>query len=262
MKKAKKTAQYFFLILFSFFSIFPLYYVLCRASGGNTDITKGLILPGFKLLDNISYIVFETNFMASFLYTLGYTLLQTFFTLCVCSFAGYGFEIYHDRFKDCLFKAVLLTFMLPFTSLVVPLFILFSSTHMINTTPAMLLPFIASPLIIMIFRQQSRAFPKELVEAARLDGLREFLIFFRIYIPNMKSTFVCGTVIAFLHAWNSYQWPRIIMIHKEKVPMTVYLTLADKGNPMTLVLLSMLPTLILFFALQKFFIRGMQGALQ
>ena len=115
---------------------------------------------------------------------------------------------------------------------------------------------------IMLFRQQSRNFPIELMEAARLDGLQEPFIFLKLYIPNMIPTFICGTVISFLNAWNSYQWPRIIMIHKEKIPMTVYLSLGKKGDTMTLVLLSMLPTLILFFALQKYFVKGMQSAMK
>lgn len=213
MKKVKRFLQYVILLTFSFFCAFPLYYTLCKASGGNTDITKGLILPGLKLWSNISYILFETEFLSSFLYTLKYTLFQTLLTLCVCSLSGYAFEIYHDKAKDSFFKLVLLTYLLPFTSLVVPLFIMFSSTHLINTTGAMIAPFIASPIIIMLFRQQSRAFPCELIEAARLDGLREPFIFFSIYLPNMMPTCICATVITFLNAWNSYQWPRIIMIH-------------------------------------------------
>ena len=262
MKKIKNAVQYFLLIVFSIFSVFPLYYAFCRASGGNTDITKGMILPGTEFWNHISYILFETNFLSSFLYTLSYTLLQTFLTLCICSLAGYAFEFYHNTGKDAFFKAVLVTYMLPFTSLVVPLFIMFSEVKLINTTFAMITPFIASPLIIMLFRQQSRAFPMELVEAARLDGLHEPFIFLKLYIPNMIPTFICGIVISFLNAWNSYQWPRIIMIHKEKIPMTVYLTLGKTGDTMTLVLLSMLPTLILFFALQKYFVKGMQGAVK
>ena len=262
MQKCKISLQYFILIIFSIFFVFPLYYALCRASGGNTDITKGLILPGSELLDNVSYIIFETEFLSSFLYTLGYTLLQTFLTLCICSLAGYAFEVYHDKAKDCFFKAVLVTYMLPFTSLVVPLFIMFSDAKLINTTGAMITPFLASPLIIMLFRQQSRSFSIELVEVARLDGLRELPIFLRIYVPNMIPTFICGLVISFLNAWNSYQWPRIIMIHKDKIPMTVYLSLGRKGDTMTLVFLSMLPTLILFFTLQKYFVKGMQGAIK
>lgn len=262
MKKLKLTLQYIILSIFSFLSVFPIYYVFCKASGGNTHISKGLILPGTQLWKNVSYILFETDFLSSFSYTFCYSSFQTLLTLIICSLAGYGFEVYHDKRKDQFFKIVLLTFLLPFTPTIVPLFIGFSEVKLINTTFAMIAPFLASPLIIMLFRQQSRSFPFELVEAARLDGLREPFIFLHIYLPIMKPTFICGVVISFLHAWNSYQWPRIIMIHESKIPMTVYLTLMQNGDRMTQVLLSMLPTLLIFFILQKYFVKGMQGAVK
>lgn len=262
MKKIYLTFQYIILIFVSFLFVFPLYFVLCKASGGNTAINEGLILPGNELWNNILFILNETEFLPNFVYTLGYTTTQTFVTLCICALAGYGFEIYHDKIKDAVFQIILLTLMVPFTALIVPLFIMFSEVHLQNTTIAMVMPFLASPLIIMMFRQHSRSFPHELIEAARIDGLSDFFIFLFLYVPNMKATFACGAIIAFLNAWNSYQWPRVIMIAQEYVPMTVYLTMGDTGNRMTLILLSMLPTFIVFFTLQKFFVKGMQGALQ
>lgn len=262
MKLLKRTATYIFLTIFSIWSVLPIYYAICKASGGNVDMQKGLMLPGFELWDNILHIVRETPFLSSFLYTLGYTSVQTILTLFVCALAGYGFEIYHDKLKDHFFKTILWIYMIPFTTLVVPTFVIFKGFHLINTTAGIILPFIASPLIIMIFRQQSRSFPMEVIEAARMDGLREPLIFLYMYLPNMKATLACGIIIAFLHAWNSYQWPSIIMMYEDSVPMTVYLTLGGKGNHMTLVLLSMLPSMVVFFVLQKYFVKGIGSAVE
>lgn len=262
MKKIRIASKYIFLSIVSICSVLPIYYAVCKASGGNVNMQKGPMLPGFKLWDNILYIFFETEFSTSFFYTLGYSLVQTFMTICICALAGYGFEIYHDRQKDRFFKVILWIYMIPFATLVVPLFVIFKDLHMINTTTAMIIPFIASPLVIMIFRQQSRTFPLEVIEAARIDGLREPFLFFFIYLPNMRSTLACGIVISFLHAWNSYQWPRIIMTHENKIPMTVYLTHMGNGDHMTLVLLSMLPSMLVFFVFQKFFVRGMGSTLE
>jgi len=102
----------------------------------------------------------------------------------------------------------------------------------------------------------------EVIEAARMDGLREPLIFLFMYLPNMKATISCGVIIAFLHAWNSYQWPSIIMLNDSSIPMTVYLTLGHKGDRMTLVLLSMLPSMLVFFVLQKYFVKGMGSTVE
>jgi len=253
---------YIILVVAAFCSLFPIYYVFCKASGGNTDFTLGMPTIGSQLIPNISMILYRTDFLRCLLYTLKYVLVQTGMTLILCSMAGYGFEIYHDKGKDFVFRFVLVAMMLPFTALMVPLFLMASKFELINTVVAMIAPFIASPLIILLFRQSARAFPMELLEAARLDGLKEPFVFLRIFLPNMKSTLASAMIITFLNAWNSYQWPRIIMVNEDLVPMTVYLTLMEKGDVMTLVLLNMVPALVVFYGFQKFFVQGMQGALQ
>ena len=78
MNRLKRGGVYFFLIIASVISIFPIYYALCLASGGNVDLQAGAMVPGVKLWENISYILFETNFKEPFFYTLCYCLLQTF----------------------------------------------------------------------------------------------------------------------------------------------------------------------------------------
>ncbi len=252
---------YIILIIASLFFVFPLYYMLCAASGGNLDFHNGLLIPGTHLFENIAYILTDSPFMDSFLFSLKYTLIQTVITLLICAMAGYAFEMFHDRIKDHVFQAFLFALMIPFTGTLIPLYKMYARMGLINTTAGLILPFLASPLIVMIFRQNTRTFPKELIEAARLDGLREFGIFFRIYLPNMKGTVSCGIIIAFLNAWNSYQWPRVVITERVKIPMTMYLTLMGKGDRMTLVLLSMIPTMIVFFIFQKFFVEGLSGAL-
>lgn len=261
-KICKKIGAYLILIIASFCFLLPFYPLLCSASGGNISMSDGLVLPGPDLWKNIYIILTETKFLSSLWFTLRYTVLQTILTLLICGLAGFAFEIYQDKYKDILFKIVLFAIMISITPLMVPLYQLYMRWGIIDTMWGLIAPFIASPLIIMIFRQNSRGFPYELIEAARLDGVSELGIFFRIYLPCMKGTFSCGTIIAFLNAWNSYQWPHLIMYDEHKIPMTVFLTLGMNGNNMTVVLMSMLPSIIVFFIFQKFFVEGMNGALK
>ena len=258
----KKIGAYLILTIASICFLVPFYLMLCKASGGNIALSKGPVIPGTELWKNISYILFQTEFLKSMWFTLRYTIVQTLLTLLICGLAGFAVEIYHDKYKDILFKVVLFAMMISITPLMVPLFKMYTKWGIIDTMWGVMAPFLASPLIIMIFRQNSRGFPYELIEAARLDGVSELGIFFRIYLPCMKSTFSCGTIIAFLNAWNSYQWPHLVMYNDQKIPMTVYLTLGMKGDNMTLVLLSMVPSLVIFFIFQKFFVEGMNGALK
>ena len=83
--------------------------------------------------------------------------------------------------------------------------------------------------MIMMFRQNARSFPVDIIEAARIDGLSEVRIFFQMFIPTMKSTYAAAAVITFMNAWNSYLWPKVIMTDNKAMtmPMPVSYTHLD-----------------------------------
>ena len=130
------------------------------------------------------------------------------------------------------------------------------------------MPTISTPFLIMMFRQSARSFPHDIIEAARIDGLNEIQIFFRMFIPTMKSTYAAAMTITFMNAWNNYLWPKVILQKEETftMPMVVanltegYVT--DYGVLMLAVLLCSLPTVIIFFLLQKSFAEGITGAVK
>ena len=132
-------------------------------------------------------------------------------TLAVSSLAGYGFEIFKSRFRERIFGFLLLMLSIPFAALMVPLFIMMSSLKLINTFAAVILPGIASVFIIFYFRQATKAFPAELRDAARIDGLKEWQIFLYVYLPVMRSTYAAAIIIVFMANWNNYLWPLIIL---------------------------------------------------
>lgn len=159
-------------------------------------------------------------------------------------------------------------FLLPFVALMVPLFQMFSSAGLLNTTMGFLLPSISTPFLIMLFRQSAKSFPQEIIEAARIDGLSEIGIFFRMFFPTMRSTYAAGATITFMNAWNNYLWPKVIMTKgsSQTMPMMIsnltsgYYT--DYGMLMLAVLITTLPTAIVFFILQKSFTEGITGAVK
>ena len=158
--------------------------------------------------------------------------------------------------------------MIPFAATMIPLFQVFAKIGLVNSLFAVIIPAIATPLLILLFRQASRSFPRELLEAARVDGLNELSIFARIYLPTMRATFAAAGVITFLAAWNNFLWPRVILIKNEvqTMPMLIanlsagYVT--DYGVLMLAVLLASLPTVIVFFLLQRSFADGITGAIK
>ena len=122
--------------------------------------------------------------------------------------------------------------------------------------------------MIMMFRQASRSFPHDIIEAARLDGLSETGIFFRMYMPTMKSTYAAATIITFMNAWNNYLWPKVILQNNESITMPMLVAnllggyTVDYGVLMLGVFICTIPTAIIFFCFQKSFTEGITGAVK
>ena len=195
-------------------------------------------------------------------------MILTFISLLVCSLAGYGFEIYHDKAKDMLMAIILLAMMVPFVATMIPLFQMFSNAKLLNTALGFVLPTISTPLMIMFFRQSARSFPCDIIEAAKIDGLNAIQIFYRMFMPTMRSTYAAAATIIFMNAWNNYLWPKVIMLTEESITMPMLVAnltagyVTDYGMLMLAVSICTLPTVIVFFALQKSFAEGITGAVK
>ena len=268
MNKGKKIATYVFLTIVSFISVFPLYYMICAATNKSVDVIRGRLVPGTELINNFKNLTAQYNVGGAMINSFKYALLLTFISLVVCSLAGYGFEIYHDKGKDMLMSVILLAMMVPFAATMIPLYQMFAKAKLLNTAIGFILPTISTPFLIMMFRQSDRSFPHDIIEAARIDGLNELQIFFRMFIPTMKSTYAAAMTITFMNAWNNYLWPKVIMTSKESITMPMLVAnlkegyVTDYGMLMLAVFLCTVPTAIIFFILQKSFAEGITGAVK
>ena len=112
MTKGKKILTHAILILASFLSVFPLYYMLCGATNPSIDVIRGKLIPGTYLIENFKALVANQNLALAMTNSFRNAILMTFITLLVCSIAGYGFEIYHDKAKDILMSVLLLAMIL------------------------------------------------------------------------------------------------------------------------------------------------------
>ena len=240
----KLIPSYIFLTIMSLISVFPLYWMFTAATNTSLEVAQGKIWFGSNLAENYKNLIL------------------------ICSLAGYGFELYHDKGKDKLFAVLLLAMMVPQVATLIPLFTMVSKMKMLNTVWAFIIPGLATPFMIMMFRQNSRNFPIDTMEAARIDGLSEIGIFFRMYFPMMKSTYAASAVIVFMNSWNAYMWPRTVM--KGNTVQTMPMLIAnmsngyavDYGMLMLGVLFCSLPTIIVFFVLQKQFAEGITGSVK
>ena len=267
-EKFRNALTYSFLLMMALFSLFPFLWMVISATNTSNEITKGKITIGSALFDN--YAKFESIFNVGLVFwnSAKIAVVGSLLTLLVSSLAGYGFEIFRSSIRERVYQGVLLSMMIPFAAMMIPMFILMASADLLDTHMAVILPMIASAYIIFYFRQSTKAFPPELRDAARVDGLKEWQIFLFVYVPVMRSTYAAAFIIVFMSGWNSFLWPLIVLQSNELKTITLVLSslgsayTPDFGLIMVATVLATLPTLVVFFAMQRQFVQGMLGSVK
>ena len=183
--------------------IFPFLWMIICATNDAVDINRGTVTFGTSLFKNLQNLFAADR---GFLKALGNSaiiaVITTVLALLVSSAAGYGFEMFRTKNRDRVFNFLLLSMMIPFATLMIPLFRIFGklsdsglSFMGLNTFAAVIIPAISTAFLIFFFRQNTKSFPKDIIEAARLDGLNELQIFFRMYMCLAKSARANATIV-------------------------------------------------------------------
>lgn len=131
--------------------------------------------------------------------------------LVVCSLAAFALAVLRFPGRDAVFAVVVLSFMIPFDAVAIPLFGLFRSVDLHNTYTALILPGVGNGLAIFLLRQFFLGIPPQLVEAARIDGASLLKIFWHIYVPLSRPALISAGIILFMFQWQAYLWPLIIV---------------------------------------------------
>ncbi|MCL2128807.1 MAG: carbohydrate ABC transporter permease [Treponema sp.] len=259
---------YLILIVIGFLSFFPFYYILSSATNKSLDIIRGRLFFGVNLIKNLENLLTAIPFLMGFWNSMRNALVQTVGCLFICSLAGYGFQIYRSKAKDRLMTILLLSMMIPFATMLIPLFRITSSLKLLNTTAGIVLPYLSTVFVIFFFRQSTQSFPIELVQAARVDGVGEIGIFFRIFMPVMAPTYAAAAIVVFLSGWNNYLWPLVVLQRESTRTLPVLIAqlgagyVTDYGVQLLAITISIIPTLILFFSMQRQFVEGILGSVK
>lgn len=268
MRRALRALTYATLSLAAFVSVFPFYWLITGATNRSADIITGKVSFGTDLWSNVANFFTQVDAPLIFYNSFKIAGLGTVTTLIVASMAGYGFEMFRTRLSERVFTLLLLMLSIPFAAIMVPSFVLVARLGLMNTHAAVILPTVGSIFVIFYFRQATKAFPHELRDAARVDGLKEWQIFAFVYVPVMRSTYAAATIIVFMTSWNSYLWPLIALQSNERKTITLVVSslassyYPDYGVVMVGTVLATLPVLVVFFALQRRFVQGMVGAVK
>lgn len=267
-KYGKRTLVYIFLIVMSLISVFPLYWCFISSCNSTAEILGGRMVPSTHLIENLKNLFAQQDVVTAFKNSIINTALVLVLSLTICSVAGYGFEIFHDKGKDAVMAVIMMSMMVPFVAILVPLFQMFTKMGFVNKYIGYILPSLSTPFLIMLFRNNARTFPKEVLEAARVDGLSEIGIFVRMFVPMMRPTFAAAATITFMNTWNAYLWPKVVLQTPASITMPMLVAnltggyVIDYGVVMAGVTICTLPTVIVFFILQKSFTEAVAGAVK
>jgi multiple sugar transport system permease protein len=204
------------------------------------------IFPVWRLLLNSAVVAF----------------FSTFLQLLTSSMAAYGFTRLQFRGSNALFLVYLTTLMVPFQVIVVPLFVEMRYLHLVNTYPGLILPTVASAFGTFLLRQSLMQLPKELEEAAFVDGAGHFTVFFKIVLPLSKPALATFGIFAFMASWNSFLWPFVITSsqHLMTLPVGLANLQGEHYTAWNLVMagttISVVPIVAVYLLAQKHIVRG------
>ncbi|HEX8868832.1 MAG TPA: carbohydrate ABC transporter permease [Lentzea sp.] len=198
----------------------------------------------------------------SMLNSLVVAVLQTAGQLLLCGLAGYGLARIPYRYANVVLYLVVATLMIPAAVTFVPTFVVVSTLGWVSDLRGLVIPGLFSGFTAFLFRQYFLNFPRELEEAARIDGLGHWGTYWRVVVPNSKGFFAALGVIAFVTSWNQFLWPLVIAQDQDswtvQVALSTFLTAqsVEVTQLFLAAVISITPLVIVFVALQRLLVRG------
>ena len=221
---------------------------------------RALSLENYQYLFNAPDVYIGRWFLNSIIVTLAITVL----VLIISAITAYAFARLQFPGRDVLFYICLSTLMIPFQATLLPIYLLMRNLHLLNTYAAVILPPLASVFGTFLLRQFFLGFPKELEEAARVDGCNKLSVLWRIILPNSGSALVALAVVTFLNNWNEIFWPLIALSDPQMYTLPIglgqlngeYYGTPGPGVGMAAGVVASVPILIFFFIFQRRIVEG------
>ncbi|MCM3440555.1 MULTISPECIES: carbohydrate ABC transporter permease [Bacillaceae] len=256
------------LLVISLVALFPLISLLLASFRPSTQLMRNGISLTFDLselnLNNYTYIFSQAGqYWTWYGNSLTITVITIVLSLFFSSLVGYALAVYDFKGKNLFFTCVLFILMIPFEILMLPLFQLMIDTALVDTYMAVILPSVVAPIAVFFFRQYALGLPKELMDAARMDGSTEYGIFFKIMLPLMTPSLAAMAILQGLGAWNNFLWPLIVLRSNTlfTLPLGLSTLLTPYGNNYDVLIagsvMTIVPIIILFIFFQRYFVAGL-----
>lgn len=259
---------YILLLVFTFTSLAPFIFSFLSSFKTFGDVLSypPTVIPNPWTINNYQTILSNGSFVRwlfnSFVFAIGVMVFNVLFS----SMAGYALARMRFPGRNILFYMTLGVMLIPLPITMIPKFLTMDSLHLVNTYLALLLPYAAQPFSVFLMIQFLKALPREVEEAAMIDGASRFRTFFQVVLPLVKPALTAVAILSFQGAWNEFTWSLLVLNSPDMYTLPIGL-LFFKGAHFTeynlLLAGSMfntIPILIVFFIFQRYFIEGVASA--
>ncbi len=263
--KIGKIILYLILITVTISFVYPFLWMIIASLAPEEQIGTLTFLPTKFTFDNYLLMFKKIPIWRSLLNSTIVAGLSTSGVLVFGSMVGYSLAKMNYKGKDLIFFIIIFTMTLPFQITLIPNYIIMVKLRWVNTFAALVVPALNSAFAIIMFRQTFKGIPRDLIDAARIDGCGEIRIIFQVLWPNIVPTIITVAILSFMASWNDVIWPLIVIRDENLMTMPQLVTLfavggrseAQIGVKLASAVLLALPIIIAYSIFQKHFIRSM-----
>jgi putative chitobiose transport system permease protein len=264
---AGKVGQYAILILIFILLVGPFVWELSLSLKGPKDSVYAVppyIVPKDPTLENYAHVFQQVPVFRYMWNTIIVAIISIVGNVVFSTMAGYALGRLKWRGRNAIFTMFMATMVIPVEGVIISQFLIMRSIHLQNTLLAVALPGMCGAINILLMTNAFKAIPKELEEAAQVDGASLWQQFFHICVPQVKGTMTVVGIFAFVGAWNDFLWPLIVISDEKNYTLTLGMNrlkgmfVSDPRLIAAGALVSLIPILIFFACFQRYFFQGLE----
>ena len=270
-RRAESAFWYALLVSIAVITVFPFAWILLTSLKGPNDLlfsTPPQLIPNDPTLANYDKVLDALPVPKFFLNSIVASSITTVLNVLVASLAAYPLAKMRFRGREPIFYLLLATLIVPAQLTYIPSYLLSRFFGYYDSLPAVIWPSLASAFNIFLMRQAFKGVPNELVDAARVDGARDWRIWWQVAMPLVRPTVATVAIFTFVTSWNDFLWPSLMLPTMTNKTLPVGLAAlqgffaSDFRSIAAGVTMTVVPILIFFVAVQRYFVRGLAGAVK
>jgi sn-glycerol 3-phosphate transport system permease protein len=271
-RAAGRVLTYAVLVAVTFVLLFPLLYAISGSLMSAQELSRypPALLPGSPRLSSFRDVLGAIPLARQYLNSAVVSIAVTIGQLATATLSAYAFAFLRFPLRNLAFGVFLATMMIPWESVIIPNYLFMAQSGLVNTYPALILPFLAAGFGTFLLRQFFLGFPRDLYEAALVDGCGHLRFLWTILVPLSRPALASLGIYAFLQTWNQYFWP--LLVTKTSAMQTLQIGISSLRDTeaatapnfiLAGVVLALIPTLLLIYLGQRHIVRGLtSGALR